>query len=725
MKAGDPLQIGLAVAVVGLLATGLLFATRIIEFRVARMRAREVVRDGGEIAAAAEPRPPSHPLPIESPGFVNRKRELRAAEDCVYDGGEAVVVFEGERGIGKSQAAVALAHRLRCGGPRGERDLREHEFIWVRGSGDDEGQITLADIGRALNVETEDRSVSAGSEVAKLHRLRRHLASRRTVLVLDSLRLATGTDSDGVREFLKVIPEGSLVIAAAGNRGDGLDAAHIELEEFAVKDVEELVAKLVDRLNLKPTEQFDRVFAERLHEVVGGDPNTITMFLQACKGSGEMPGRRLEALGSGVGLDQLYAEIWEGLKSDARAVLLACDCLGGKATAEQLAAACEISESSARRVAEVLYREGLLNVTHSAGRPAFVCSRALAIYVAAATPADDRSRCLRTMAAHYLSIRRADRENARALLPEVDALRAVFDRLDRQAGDEAVDPAVEEALQDLFAATADPLLTLGFFDDRIATAWHAYHSSIRTGNYRCASLACEVIASTYALREEFESARTALCLGQVAAEASHDPAEAARQMYSEGFLRYREGASGDALESIEGAEDRAVAGDDLEVLVDILDMRAATHLYRDEIVACRDAARRSLAVCDEIGWERAKSFPLRFLAEVETHRGNLEQARELVEQARGFAARYDDQRQLARISLTAARIHLFDRDLDSAAKAARSAVSEAERLGLPPEEGEARALADAIDLSNRSPTTLDDLASRRPTRLTQRPVGGD
>lgn len=730
---GDALSIALVTAVLGLIAGGLLLATRVVEYRTARIKAREALGDkAGEVsgerdAAAMDVTDTSHSdsLPIRFKGFVNRTRELSTAEDRVYKGGEAVLVFEGDKGIGKSAAAVELAHRLQKGEPRGTRDLRDHEYIWVMGSGEPDSGVTLADIGRALNVATKDQSISASSAAVKLDRLRRHLARRKTALVLDSLKLSEDDESDGMREFLRVIPEGSLIIAAADNRGDGLDAAHVELTEFGVDDVEDLVAKLVERLNLKPVEQFDRALAESLHEIVGGDPRAITWFMHAYKRSGERLDQRLEALRSGRGLDRLFAPIWRSLDGEAKALLAACDCLGGKATAGQLAAACEISEPAALRTAEALYGEGLLGVAHSAGATAFVCSQALALYVAGETPLKDRYGRLCAMAGHYVSIMRADPENARALLPEVDALHAVFDGLNRHRADRFDDPRVEMAIQDLFRAAGGALLTLGFFDDRLAAATYAYQSSMRTGNFRLASLAGEVLASTYALRGEFESAKSALRHGEIAAEASGEDAETARQMYSAAFLRYRECAPEEALELIEGADDLALAGGDREGLIDILDMRSAAHLYLGDVDSCEADARRSLALCEEIGWERAKSFPLRFLAEVAINRGDSKAAHRFLERARGFASKYDDQRQLARISLTAARKHLFDRQLDAAETAAADAVGEAQRLALPPEETEALALADAVGLARRSPAAFDFLVSERPTRLTDEPVAGD
>jgi len=720
---GDTLSIPSVTGLLALIGGVFAVAAKFIEYRIKLREARA----GRKQAPAPEVKldAPICSLPVQFKGFVNRTRELSTAEERVYEGGEAVLVFEGDRGIGKSTAAVELAHRLQKGEPRGARDLREHEYIWVMGGGESDRGVTLADIGRALNVATEDQSVSAGSESVKLDRLRRHLVKRKTALVLDSLKLSEDDESDGMRAFLNVIPEGSLVIAAVDIRGDGLDAAHVELAKFGVDDVEDLVAKLVERLNLKPAEQFDRALAESLHEIVGGDPRAITWFMQAYKRSGESLAERLAALRSGRGLDRLFAPIWRSLDGGARELLSACDCLGGKATAGQLAAACEVSEQAALQMAEALYDEGLLGVAHSAGATTFVCSQALALYVAGETPPEDRYARLRAVAAHYVSMMRADPENARALLSEVDALRAVFDGLNRHRDDDFEDPRIEAAIQDLFRAAGGALLTLGFFDDRIAAATYTYESSMRTGNFPLASLACEVLASTYALRGEFEPAASALRHGEIAAEESGEDAETARQMYSAAFLRYRERAPEEALALIEGADDLALAGDDLEGLIDILDMRSAAHLYLGDVDSCEADARRSLALCEEIRWERAKSFPLRFLAEVEIKRGNSKAAHRVLERARAFAYKYDDQRQLARISLTTARKHLLDRELDTAEAAAADAVDEAQRLALPPEEAEALALVDAVELSRRSPTTLDRLVSERPTRLTDEPVAGD
>jgi tetratricopeptide (TPR) repeat protein len=703
---------------IGLGTAGLTVVGAVIGLRASQIQLWTARRAKAEALKPEEGSPPASTVPRPHP-FVNRDAELRKAIDRICERRAPVLAFEGAWGIGKSAAVGQLVHELRQL-PSSSTDLGEYEFVWVGGR----DGTTLGDIGRSLCIETDDRSVSSGASWTKLDRLRGRLASRKTALVLDDLTLGEDPDSRDLREFLGTVPDGSLVIAAV-NRGRDLEAACIPLEEFGVEDVHKLVVAQVENLHLEPAEQFDKEFARRLYEIAGGHPRTLVWFLLAYKSSGQTLEERLDALRRGDGLEELFASIWSSLADEQRKLLRACDCVGGRATAEQLAIACEVAVDVAHANAAKLLDEGLLGIARSAGKPVFVCSQALALFVAGETPTSDRCVYWRRLARHYVAVVRADPENARALLPEVDVIRAIFEGLARPAMEGAVDPELEAEVQSLFEVTLDILLTLGLLDDRLAAAQHGYDSAMRTGNYRCASLASEVLAGTFGFRGEFEHARSALGHGWLAAQESGDPGEIARQMYTEGFICYREGDAGAALESVRDADQKAEAATASETLVNVLDLRAAAHLYLGQLDGCEQAANRCLRICEEIGWERAKAFPLRFLAEVAIHRGESERARDLVERAREISFEYHDQRQAARVALTAARMHLLDRDLDSAEPHAATAASEAERLGLPPEEEEARAIEDAIRLARRSSTLLDDYARRRPTRLTDAPVAGD
>jgi tetratricopeptide (TPR) repeat protein len=715
--------IALATAGVGLAAAFVTLSSNVIQLRLARRKDPEAASELPPVVACSEQESPPRvdSLPSRYRAFVNRDVELGDAMSQICIQREAVLAIEGARGIGKSAAATELAHRLMGESPRGSVDLREHAFVWVDGRN---GCTTLADIGRSLCVETDDQSIAAGSERVKLDRLRTHLATRKTALVLDNLSLSGDHDSEILRELLRTVPDGSLVIAAV-NRPDGLDAYRVALGELSVDDVRKLIDRQVARLKLEPPEEFDEAFAKRLYEIVGGHPGTITWFLRAYKSSGETLDERLNALQLGKDLAELFEPIWSHLSDDCKALLAACDCLGGRATAAQLAIACDIPADQAQARAKELLDEGLFGVVRSAGRSAFTCPQAFALFAAGETPVHVRYTYLQRLARHYIAALQAAPEDARAVIPEVDAIRAVFEGLSRQQLDGLAQPQLEADLQRLFEVTLDILLTLGLFDDRIAAATSAYESAIRTQDYRCASLAAHVLSGTHAFRGDFEAAATALAHGWTAAEQSGDTREIARQMYTAGFLWYRSRKPREALDAVEGADDRALAANDLESLVNILDMRSAALLYLGELDECDSVALRCLDICEKMQWERAKAFPLRFRAEVAIHRGASQEAGDLLERAYRIASGHHDQRQLARVSLTMARMHLLDGELDAAELAAAHAVTETQRLSLPPEEEEALALRDAIRLARRSPALLHDYASRRPTRLTDAPVAGD
>jgi len=130
-------------------------------------------------------------------------------------------------------------------------------------------------------------------------------------------------------------------------------------------------------------------------------------------------------------------------------------------------------------------------------------------------------------------------------------------------------------------------------------------------------------------------------------------------------------------------------------------------------------------VCREMGWHRATAYPLRSLAEVAIHQGDFDLAGTRVAEARRVATERGDRRQLARISLTAARMHLVAGNLRGASREASEAEQAAVTLGLRPELREIRAIRRAAVRALWFPPLRLLQARRRPTRFTDAPIGGD
>jgi hypothetical protein len=697
-------------AVIGAVAGSIAFVTALINRRTA-VAAREVQL--AELRLTDGESEPGILLPARLQYFVDRAAALEQAVAQI-SAGERVLAIEGSTGVGKSAVATELVHRLRSEDTEGIPDLGAHDYLWIDG---DDGCLTLVEICHQVTLVTGDQSVSSVADDAKLHALRAHLAGNKTVLLLDNIKFPSDSSVDPLRALLRTVPSGSLVIAAV-NSPYALDASRVVLQELEPRYVLELVQHEARRLGLGDPNLFDEAFAGRLQGAVGGNPRLIETFLRAVSRSPASLEKLLEAVERGEGLRELFLPVWAELSARSRWVLGACAYLRGQAVADQLAVACEIDREDLSRVLAELMQVGFLTVVRSGGRPeVYVCPYSVQRFAIGETQADAIAAFTGRLTAYYIRQFAREPENAQWAIPHIAGIKAVLQWLSDR-GDDA-------DAQGLFASILDIFFTLGLFDDRITTGRLAYESAMRAGNHRSASLATDVLASTHAARGELEEAREAVALGLLAAERSDDPGERARQMRANAVLLYKSGEAVRAITAMDGADELARETGELEILVNILGLRTVAHWYVGAFAEAEAAAESGLRVCREMSWQRATAYPLRNLAEVAIHRGDLDRARMLVEQAGKIAAAFGDRRQMARIRLTTARLELVSRNVRAARSEAFSAESDAIELGLAPELQEARAIRVAAARAGLFPPVGRYYARRRPPRFTDAPVGGD
>lgn len=704
MPSPDPALLALIAGAIGLIVVGLQLRTAIINRQTANLgltRAR-----GVPTWERAEP-PPS--LPDRTP-FVNRDDEVREALARVR-GGELVLALEGSEGIGKTATATEVAWELR--GRRRRTGRRKQTFVWF----DCEGRCPhLTSICRSLYRRTGDQSLTAVAEDEKLDALRAHLARRRTVLVLDDLALGDDDASAALRTFLRTLPSGSRVIASMRQPG-AIHGSPLPLRELEVPHVLDLLRLFTRRLGLDCADALDEPFALRVRDAVGGNPGMIEWFLRSYRLSSRTLDGLLIAVESGETLPDLEVPTWATASETARLVLCTFACLHGQATAEQLALACDLEEREVSNALDELVRIGAVRPRHAAGEPTlYACSAVLWRFVHAEALPSALDAITARLARHYVERLRSDPENARAVIPHVDAIRALTDELE--------DRGLDSELQALFRASLDILYTLGLFDDRLAAGWLALRSAERAQDHRAVSLASEVLSGTFALRGELDDAREALAFGFKAVELSGDNGELARQKGCDGFIRYRSRDPLGALQAIEGAEDLARAAGDLETLVNVLIVRTAANWYAGNLDDAEQAAKKCLNVCEEMGWQRAMAYPVRIFAELAIQRHDLDAARELLARGREIAEAYDDRRAQTRVLLVEAHLRLVAGRCWSAASIARRAEADAASLGLPPEGEEARALRAAARRALLLPWERRRYRRDPPHRLSEAPVGG-
>lgn len=701
--------IGAAIAV----AAGLIaLATAVINHKIARENLRSTLLKAEEVAEVAEAKVY---LPARA-HFVNRKVELDRALMHIRSG-EVALAIEGDIGIGKSATATELAYRLHSDGANTEKAPSaddDRTYIWIDGR-DNCPQLT--DVCRALSLFTGDQSLSMVADAQKLDALRAHLAKHQTVLILDNLRLGVDAPSQQIRELVRTVPPGSLVIASVNTPGS-LDAVRLPLEDLSAPDIERLVHHEVSRLGLSDPALLEAGFIDRLQKIVGGNPGMIEWFLRSLNKSERSLEAHLAAVSRGEGLEELLYPVWSELSQAAKVALGVCASLGGQATIEQIGLAGAMHEDEVSPAVRNLLSVGLVKTVRATDRPnIFVCAGGVQRFVNAQATPKQRAEFTGRLAAHYTHYFSHNWEDARTAVSHMNGLRATIANLYEEGRD--------GQLQHLFGTTLDLFFTLGLFDDRIELGRLAYESATRSGDYRAASLACSVISSTHAIRGELTEAREALALGLVAAEQSGAPSETARQMRDTGFIHYRSGHAEQALAAVEGAENLALSDGDLNNRVDIIGVQMASHWYLGHLDKAEQAAHRYIRACKEVPWERAQANAMRYLAEIAIHRCDFDAAEGYLEHARRIANQYDDARGLMRLRMTEARLRLIALELHEAEATAAEAEISAIALSLPSERAESAALRKAAKRARLIPPLRLYLRHRRPLRLTDEPVGGD
>lgn len=661
------------------------------------------------------PEPPTDPDLPSGPRFIDRKRELGELIARVRAGDDNVLKIEGTQWIGKSATAAKLFESLRRSAPKGSFDPRGRDFVWFDADG---SCPTLADLCGRLSLETDEQALSTAAEAEKRELLRAHLARNRTVLALDNLSLSDDGPSRALVSLLERLPRGPLVIASVNRPGE-LVAARVELKDLAEDHVKVLIADRAKRFDLDGLDQFDATFTKRLYQLVGGNPGIIEWFLRGYHETAEPLEQRVAAVEGGDELAEIFAPAWGCLNENCRAALQVCAHLNGEATQRQMAIATERSAGAMQIATEELRRDMLMKPVRSRNRPtSFTCDRAFRQFVhASQTPANLESLFTQRLADHYIEHFTANPEDAEYGVGEIDAWRTLWGEL-RDEGD-------DERIQALFRAVLDILFTLGQFDELIGAAELCHGSALEAENFPAAALAAAMKACTLSIRGEEKEAKNSLANALVAAERSGDAGAISRAMRCRGFLYYRGGRPRRALAAINGSEQLSRKGNDGVNLVDTLDLRTAANWYLRRFDACEAAATASLKAGAEMEWQRARAYPLRYLAELAIQRRRPTEARKLIDEAEEIATRYADKRQRARVDLTRARFCLLEGALDEGEPAARRALSEATRLGLSAERKEAAAMTRAIARSRRSHLWRRYYALRRPSRLTRAPVGGD
>lgn len=646
--------------------------------------------------------------------LVDRVSELTQVRRLL-DSNEPVITVEGGRGVGTSTFAREAAHDHAERVGRRRRGKRIVRLMWLDA---ENGCLDLADVARKVGLQDDEPSLPGAPAKAKKEALISYFAANpETVLVIDNLRLPADEPSP-LHDFLQSLPSGTRAIVSSNTVGM-LDGPRIILSELPETDARTLIMQEAERRGVTDLAVADSPLVDRVYRLVGGNAQAIKLFITACIHQPGAVAELLDDIEAGAGeTDTVYDVVWTELSEQARATLSLCALLHA-VNHDQVAIALDLTDAETKRALRQLRNDWLLESSQSLGRTVYRCPTALRTGALehADGPRLDRAR---DRLAESLTDRFArDWENAAEAAHQIEAIRTLIQAL-ASAGQYRL-------CVNLFAAVYDMLLTLGLFDDRITLGWVACEAASELGSVEEQSLALSVVSSTHALRGEDAEAAHAVKTGLDLARKAGSQKEIARQLRCEAFRLYRAGRVQEALDLLlsEDAEGMARDAGDPHNMIDILSLIAAAQFHLGDYEGCEATARRELAECERLPWQRAKAYPLRDLAEARLMLGDPRTAEDLAAQARTVAVARDDTRQTARIGLTEARLHLFAGRLRQARDTANQAVSATAKLLLRGEKEEAEAVAEEATRCLRLPWRRWRVVGKPRGRFTEWTIGGD
>ncbi|HZC73916.1 MAG TPA: AAA family ATPase, partial [Jatrophihabitans sp.] len=249
------------------------------------------------------------PQPIRSPSFVGRQAELAALAEALH-GPRAVVLIEGESGIGKSRllreflagaTACGLGALLAVCPPFREPFTLGPVVDALRQATDSVQGLTLSPLAGALRPLFPEwaAQLPPALEPAEDATAARHRLFRAIVELLDCLRVRTLIVEDvhwadeATLEFLlflatsnsqerslvvtyrlEDVPDGSLLLRLSSRLPIGTAQLRLALAPLDVTDTEALVASMF------PGSQVSREFAEFVHEHTDGVPLAVEESLR-------------------------------------------------------------------------------------------------------------------------------------------------------------------------------------------------------------------------------------------------------------------------------------------------------------------------------------------------------------------------------------------------------------------------------------------------------------
>ena len=339
----------------------------------------------------SEERPLKYQLPPPPRDFVNRKREVRSCVEAVRKRGRSGIVLWGMAGIGKTAAALRIAHELSPDYPDG------HIVVNLRHTENSPGKTTaeaMKYIIESLNakVEEEDADVLTALYMSLLRR-------QRTIILLD--------DAAGESDIEPLIPpDGNLLIATSRQKAAVRGMIARELDALTEEDSVKLIRSVFRNVNDGKLRKITHEQARAVSRACFNHPMAVNLAAGALVARPDLPIEELTSqVWSPAELDKRIAGSYSRLPDAQKRLWLLLSVFHSSFDRAAAAAVWGVNDELARTHLGVLLRHSMLEWEQESGR--YRLNALLRNFADQQLDEPSRASACRRYAEHYVSVAEA------------------------------------------------------------------------------------------------------------------------------------------------------------------------------------------------------------------------------------------------------------------------------------------------------------------------------
>lgn len=637
-----------------------------------------------------------------------------------------LTVISGNRGNGKTTLALAAAHQL-FRESKTSVTPRFGAFVWIDARYQN---LSLDSLLNQIGIQLESPIITDDPE-EKINKLRRVLSSKPSLIIVDNLDTLDDFDENvrynsyAIIDFLESLPEASHAIVTT--RYLSLKRGKIVLVgNFNQKESLEFIRAKAKRMNLGILVNAPDETLIPIHISTSGSPLAIEWAIgQIYAGNGiDEVVNRLRG-GSADIFENLFGGTWSMLKVEEKEILLdltvARTSFGAAAIKHISRFDNKTTETVLIRLVKLMFVEASESIEQDNIRYSLHPLTHLFVLEHSNEFPGELGRACEASVNYYVEFVRSQGEDAKAVEAEVENIIYLISWSENNKK--------WELIMNLMDVLFDILLSLGYFEERVNLGLLAAKGA-EISRHPEKKAHYLILSSIHAMIGQYATVEKILMDALNAATSQNNRFEVASVKKSLAYSYFRQGKIMKAAKELDGVElviqNYENYNDIPNNHIDTLSLIGTINFYLGKYDEAMIVQKHMLEKCEKIGWERAKCYALRDIAELQMINKEYKESRTTLEKAFLLAEKYADKRQSARIQISIAKLLIRTGQVKEARERLNQAYIILDKLNMKNETEEIKAFINHI---NSKPDFFWILFSQfikhPPVYAPEYPIGGD